>query len=163
MHVLRAFEVSEYSRIDLCMNICLKKQKNHSCLHLDCPSLWVDARPLGVWLYLAGPRRTIQHLKTSHTKIILGTTLFLNLSKNWIVNLAGFFSISGLIQNHLEGKKGTMFSKNCDYLVENEFSSSSRGQRPAAESLNSDLCNREFPICKNNKKIDPSIEICQFG
>ena len=74
-----------------------------------------------------------------------------------------FFSISGLIQNHLEGRKGTMFSKNCDYLVENEFSSSSRGQRPAAESLNSDLCYREFPICKNNKKIDPSIEICQFG
>ena len=40
---------------------------------------WVSARPLGVWLYLADPRHTIQHLKTLHTKIIMSTTLFLNL------------------------------------------------------------------------------------
>ena len=77
--------------------------------------------------------------------------------------MAVFFSISGLIQDHLEGLKATINLKNCDNLVQIEMFCSPRGLRPAAESLNSDLCYREFPICKNNKKIDPNIEICQFG
>ena len=37
--------VSGNHRLDLCMIICLLNKTKISCLHLDCPSLWVSVRP----------------------------------------------------------------------------------------------------------------------
>ena len=48
-----------------------------------------------------------------------------------------FVSISGLIQDHLDGSKATkIILLNCDNLVQFEICSSPRGQKPVLEPLN---------------------------